>query len=273
MNYLPFILKTIKKAGTLVLKESKTHFKIEEKAKNDLVTNVDKASEELITKEIKKLFPAHAILSEEDNFKNGIPKNIQNAKYTWIIDPIDGTLNFTKDLPFYAISIALFERKNSSKSKNFDYLEGEIIAGAVYIPRLDELFYAGKGKGAYLNGKRIHVSTTKTVEKSVLATGFHLKECISQNLPYFEKIVNKCRAIRRFGASAIDLVYTACGRFDGYWEFNIKAWDIAAGALIVEEAGGHVTDINGNLLDLFGQQVLVTNKLIHKELSNMMRHI
>lgn len=272
MNYLPFILKTIKKAGDFVLKKSKTHYKVEEKAKNDLVTNVDKMSEELIIKEIKRLFPAHAILSEEDNFKNGIPKNIQNAKYIWIIDPIDGTLNFTKDLPFYAISIALFEKSKQNKSSNFEYLEGEIISGAVYIPKLDELFYAAKGKGAYLNGKRIHVSNTKTVEKSVLATGFHLKGAL-QNIPYFEKIVTKCRAVRRFGASAIDLVYTACGRFDGYWEFNIKAWDIAAGVLIVEEAGGKVSDINGNLLDLFGQQVLVSNGLIHKELSSIMRNV
>ncbi|MFA6917732.1 MAG: inositol monophosphatase family protein [Candidatus Gracilibacteria bacterium] len=265
MSYIPFINKTIKEAGALILRKSHTSYKVEEKAKNDLVTEVDKASEILITKAIKKAFPSHAVLGEEDNFKNGISDEIREAEYIWIVDPLDGTMNFVKDLPFYAVSIALFKKSGQAESKNFEYLEGEIIAGAVYIPRLDELFYAEKGKGAYLNGKKIHVSNVKTVGKSVLATGFHLKGAL-QNLPYFEKIVGNCRAIRRFGASAIDLVYAAAGRFDGYWEFNIKAWDIAAGVLIVEEAGGRITDLNGNLLDLFGKQVLVSNGKIHKEL-------
>jgi myo-inositol-1(or 4)-monophosphatase len=272
MSYLPFINKITKQAGELILKKAKTAYKVEEKAKNDLVTEVDRASEILITKAIKKRFPTHAVLGEEDNFKNGISEEIQSTQYIWIVDPLDGTTNFVKDLPFYAVSIALFKKSKQSKSKNFSYMEGEIVAGAVYIPKLDELFCAEKGKGAFLNGKKIHVSNTKTLDKSVLATGFHLKGAI-QNLPYFEKIVGKCRAIRRFGASAIDLVYVACGRFDGYWEFNIKAWDVAAGALIVEEAGGRTTDINGNTLDLFGLQIFATNKHIHKELGKILGSI
>ncbi|MFA7685814.1 MAG: inositol monophosphatase family protein [Candidatus Gracilibacteria bacterium] len=272
MNYIPFINKIIREAGALILKKSKTGYKVEEKAKNDLVTEVDRASEVLITKAIKKAFPGHAVLGEEDNFKNGISDDIKKAKYIWIVDPLDGTLNFVKDLPFYAVSIALFEKSQQSNSKNYEYLEGEIIAGAIYIPKMDELFYASKGKGAYLNGKKIHVSNVKSLDKAVLATGFHLKGAL-KNIPYFEKIVGNCRAIRRFGASAIDLAYTACGRFDGYWEFNIKAWDIAAGVLIVEEAGGHVTDINGNTLDLFGEQVLVTNSKLHKELGKILESV
>jgi len=272
MNYIPFINKVIKEAGALILKKSKSGFKVEEKAKNDLVTEVDRASEKLITKAIKKAFPDHAVLGEEDNFKNGISDEIKNARYIWIVDPLDGTTNFVKSLPFYAVSIALFEKAKQSESKNYEYLEGEIIAGAVYLPKMDELFYASKGKGAFLNGKKIHVSDTKKLEKAVLATGFHLKGAL-QNIPYFEKIVGDCRAVRRFGASAIDLVYTACGRFDGYWEFNIKAWDIAAGVLIVEEAGGHITDINGNTLDLFGLQVFATNKKLHKELGKILESV
>ncbi|MDD3861704.1 MAG: inositol monophosphatase family protein, partial [Candidatus Gracilibacteria bacterium] len=207
MNYIPFINKTIREAGELILKKSKTGFKIEEKAKNDLVTEVDQAAEKLITKAIKKTFPKHAVLGEEDNFKNGISDEIKDSEYIWIVDPLDGTMNFTRELPFYAISIALFKKAKQAESKNYEYLEGEIIAGAVYIPKMDELFYAGKGKGAFLNGKKIHVSQTKSLDKAVLATGFHLKGAL-QNLPYFEKVIGNCRAVRRFGASAIDLVYT-----------------------------------------------------------------
>lgn len=265
MSYLPFTLKTIQLAGDLVLKMAEKHYKIEEKAKNDLVTEVDKASEKFITKAIKKAYPTHAILGEEDFFKNGLTDEIRNAKYIWIVDPIDGTLNFTRGLPYFAISIALFEKSTHEVSKNYNYLSGEIIAGAVLIPRMKELFYAEKGKGAYLNGKKIHVTDCKKVESSVLATGFHLKGAL-QNLPYFKKVAGNCRGIRRFGASAIDLAYTACGHFDGYWEFNIKAWDIAAGCIIIEEAGGKVTDLNGNTLDLFGNQILATNGKIHKEM-------
>ena len=272
MNYLPFIKTLAKNAGALILKKSKKGFKVKEKAKNDLVTEVDQASEDLIIKTIKKTFPDHAILSEEDNFKNGLSKDIEKAKYIWVIDPLDGTTNFIQGLPFYAVSIALFKKEKQSESKNYEYIEGEIIAGAVYIPMLDELFYASKGKGAFLNGKKISVSKRKKLDKAVLATGFHLKGA-QQNIPYFEKIVGDCRAVRRFGASAIDLVYTACGRFDGYWEFNIKAWDIAAGVLITEEAGGKVTDINGNILDLFGLQVFATNKHIHKELGKILESV
>lgn len=272
MNYIPFINKVIKEAGTLILKKSKTNYKIEEKAKNDIVTEIDRASEVLITKAVKKAFPTHAVLGEEDNFKNGISDEIKKAKYIWIVDPLDGTTNFVKDLPFYAVSIALFEKSKQSESKNYEYLEGEIVAGAVYLPKMNELFYATKGKGAYLNGEKIHVSNVKTMNKAILATGFHLKGA-SQNIPYFEKIVDNCRAVRRFGASAIDLVYTACGRFDGYWEFNVKAWDIAAGVLIIEEAGGRVTDINGNTLDLFGLQVFATNGKLHKEIGKILENI
>jgi len=274
MSYIPFLLKITKQAGDLILKKSKTGYKIEEKAKNDLVTEVDRLSEKLITKAIKSAYPTHAILAEESYFlnKEKASKSLEKAEYIWIIDPLDGTTNFVKNLPFYAVSIALFKRTGSKKSKNFEYLEGELLAGAVYIPRLKEMYYAEKGKGAFMNGKKIQTSKTSKLEKSVLATGFHLKGAM-RNIPYFEKIVGHCRAVRRFGASAIDIAYTAAGNFDGYWEFNVKAWDIAAGLLIASEAGAKISDTNGNQIDLFGEDVFVSNKKIHNELVNIFRTV
>jgi len=274
MSHLPFILKTIKQAGALILKKSKTNYKIQEKAKNDLVTEVDNLSEKLITKAIKSTYPKHSILGEESYFahKKEISEEIESSEYIWIIDPIDGTTNFVRNLPFYAVSIALFKKTTTKKSKNFEYLEGELIAGAVYIPKLEELYYAEKKKGAFMNGKKIQVSKTPKLEKAVLATGFHLKGAM-RNLPYFKKVIGKCRAIRRFGASAIDIVYTATGRFDGYWEFNVKAWDIAAGLLIASEAGAKISDTNGNSIDLFGQDIFVSNKKIHNELVKIFRTV
>jgi len=274
MSYLPFLLKTIKQTGNLILKKSKTSYKIKEKAKNDLVTELDHLSENLITKAIKSVYPDHAILGEESYFlnKNKVSKEIEKSKYIWIIDPIDGTTNFVRGLPFYAVSIALFKKTNTKKSKNFEYLEGELLAGAVYAPRLEELYYAEKGKGAFMNGEKIQISKISKLEKSVLATGFHLKGAM-RNIPYFEKIVGHCRAVRRFGASAIDIVYTAAGKFDGYWEFGIKAWDIAAGLLIASEAGAKISDTNGNPVDLFGQDVLVSNGKIHTELVKIFRTV
>ena len=259
---LDFTIKTAKKAGKLILKEAEKPLKISKKGKNDLVTQVDKASEELIIKEILKKYPEHKILAEEST--NEI-EDLSGAEYLWIIDPIDGTTNFSHGLPQYSVSIAVMKISTKKTSKNFEYLGGEIIAGVVYAPKLSELFHAEKGKGAYLNNKRINVSEIKKIEDSLLVTGFpptHKEE----NLKYFSKMLDKCQAVRRLGSAALDLAYIACGRFDGYWEFGLKPWDIAAGSLLVKEAGGKVTDTNGNLLDLFGKDILATNKKVHLEL-------
>lgn len=266
MTLLDFTIKTAKQAGNLILKESKKGFKINLKSKNDLVTNIDKKSEAFIINKIKSEYPAYAILAEEStkSISNQTEK-YKNSKYIWIIDPLDGTTNFAHGLPVFAISIGLFKTTATESSKNFDYLSGELVLGVVHSPLLNETFYALKGKGSYLNGKKIKVSSIKNLEKSLLVTGFPPTHR-EINLPYFIKILNKAQAIRRLGAASIDLCYVACGRFDGYWEFGLKPWDIAAGALIIEEAGGHITDINGNLLDLFGAEILATNKKIHKEM-------
>lgn len=265
MDLLKFTINLAKKAGTLAIKESKK-ITVNFKRKNDLVTNADKACEKLIKSEILKNFPDHLILAEEsnENFLKDFEKS-KNPKYIWIIDPIDGTTNYAHGLPLYSVSIGLFKITSKDTSKNFEYLEGEIVLGVVHAPALNETFYAQKGKGAYLNGKKITISTAKKLADSLMVTGFPY-ENKEMNLPYFIKMMEHCQAIRRLGSAALDLCYVAASRFDGYWEFDLKPWDVAAGALIVKEAGGKVTDLNGNLLDLFGFDILASNNKIHKEI-------
>lgn len=266
MKVLDFTIKIAKKAGMLAMKAQQKTLTIIEKAKNDIVTNADRACEELIIKEIHKTFPEHAIIGEESSFiKKTSIKDYAKAEYIWIIDPIDGTTNYAHGLKEFAISIGLFQLDSAESSKNFQYLSGELILGVVYAPAMNELFYACKDRGAYLNGKRIHVSGKTKVEHSLLATGFPYQKR-KMNLPYFSTMLDKCLAIRRLGAASLDICYVAAGRFDGYWELDIKPWDIAAGALIVEEAGGRVTDTNGNQIDLFGKDILATNGKIHPEM-------
>lgn len=278
MKILDFAIKTAKKAGKLALKLQRKSLNISEKAKNDLVTNADIACEKLITEEIRKNFPDHAIMGEESSFAKKSSSGLHQIKkyikseFIWLVDPIDGTTNYAHGLKEYAISIGLFQLTSIKSSKNFQYLSGELILGVVYAPALNELFYATKGHGAYLNGKKIHTSRQTKIDNSLLATGFPYQNR-KMNLPYFSTMLNKCQAIRRLGAASLDLCYVAAGRFDGYWEFDMKPWDIAAGALIAEEAGGKVTDTNGNQIDLFGKDILVSNKKIHQDIIKIFRKI
>ena len=262
---LNFAIKTAQKAGKFIHKKWRKPLIISKKGIRDLVTEADKGSEELIIKEILKKFPSHGIIAEESSSKNkSTLKKLQNAPYIWVIDPLDGTTNYTLGLAQYAVSIGIFKNSKADSSKNFDYLEGELLYGVVYAPALNELFYAEKGKGAYLNGKKIHVSNTKKVIDSVMVTGFPYKDK-ADNLPYLQAILEKSRGVRRFGAASLDMCYVARGFFDAHWELGLKAWDIAAGALITEEAGGTVTDTNGQQIDLFGQNILASNGKIHNE--------
>lgn len=265
-SLLSFTTTIAKKAGTLVLKKSASKFKISTKANPaDIVTEVDQAVEKLLIREIKKHYPDHGILAEESSYTHGSsPEDFSDKKYIWIIDPLDGTTNFAHGLKEYAVSIALLKVATRQKSKNFQYLEGEIIVGVVYAPALNEFFSAEKGKGAKLNGKKIRVSRTTKVSEAVFSTGFPATDT-ETNLPYFVQMHHRAMALRRFGAASLDLAYTAAGRFDGYWEFGLSPWDIAAGALLVKEAGGTVSDCNGQTLDLFGKDILATNGKIHKE--------
>ncbi|HMG66502.1 MAG TPA: inositol monophosphatase family protein [Chitinophagaceae bacterium] len=216
---------------------------------NNLVTEADHASERAILDVIRKEFPGHYILSEE------VGKIVQDSKYKWIIDPIDGTVNFAHGIPLCCVSIAI------------EY-EGEIILAAVYNPILNELFFAEKGKGALLNDKKIQVSEKKEIATSCLVTGFPYTYLDMPNGPLqiFEKLIRKGIPVRRLGSAATDLCWVAAGRFDGFYEHKLEAWDSAGGYLIVEEAGGKVTDFNGDKFSPYQPHVLATNGKIHDEM-------
>ena len=216
---------------------------------NNLVTEADHASEKAILSVIRKDFPDHQILAEESG------KLIQDSVYKWIIDPIDGTVNFAQGIPLNCVSIALEH-------------QGQIIMGAVYNPHLNEFFFAEKGQGSLLNDKPIRVSSKTDTIKSCLVTGFPYTYINKPNGPLevFERFVRKGVPVRRLGSAAIDLCWVACGRFDGFFEQKLEPWDSAAGYLIVEEAGGRVTDFTGQAFSVYQHKVLATNGMIHEEM-------
>ena len=219
---------------------------------NDLVTEADHASEKAIIGLIQSQFPDHFILSEE----TGEMASLSDTK--WIIDPIDGTINFANGIPICCVSIGV-EHK------------GEMILGSVYNPFMNELFFAEKGKGATLNDQKISVSNEDNLLKSCLVTGFPYQYLDSPNGPLqiFEKLIRKAVPVRRLGSAALDLCWTAAGRFDGFYEHKLQAWDSAAGFLIVEEAGGKVTDLKGNAYNPYQPGIIATNGKIHTALQNL----
>lgn len=223
----------------------------------DLVTDADRASEELIVEAIARTFAGHDILAEES-----IEKTLSGSEYCWIIDPLDGTTNWVHGCPHIAVSIAVAHR-------------GRVGVGVVYDPLRDEMFHAASGKGAQMNGLPIRPSTTGTLDDALLATGFpyDCRERAAFYLAFVQRLMGVSRGLRRFGSAALDLCYVACGRFDGYWEWSLNPWDTAAGALIVEEAAGNVTDFAGRLHDLFGGQTLASNGLIHGEMVSILQEV
>lgn len=226
---------------------------IELKGKNDLVSYVDKTAEKMIVEGCKKIIPDSGFIAEEGT------SDKKGEVYTWIIDPLDGTTNFTHGVPVYAISIGLM--KND-----------EIVLGVVYEINRDECFYAIKGRGAFLNDTPISVSKTSSVSESLIATGFpyHSFDKMSDYLKILKIFMEKSHGLRRLGSAAIDLVYVACGRFEGFFEFNLKPWDIAAGALIVQEAGGTVTDFKGENNFLFNGDIIAANS-VHAEMKKVIQ--
>lgn len=223
-----------------------------QKSQNDWVTQVDQQSEQIIIDHIKKAYPNHRILAEESGQTDG------SDDYCWIIDPLDGTRNFMQGVPHFAISIAI---------KNKDALE----AGLIYDPISQELFCATKGKGATLNDRKIRVNQNKKLAHALIATGFPFKnpEQIESYLKTFEAIFKQCSDIRRTGSAALDMAYVAAGRYDAYWESNVSAWDIAAGALLVKEAGGIVTDFADRKHYLETGNVICGNLRIQKMLQTI----
>jgi myo-inositol-1(or 4)-monophosphatase len=244
------LLKAVKAGASELMKFFNRDFKINNKEGiNNLVTEADHASENAILGVIKEAFPGHQVLSEE------VGEIIQDSEYKWVVDPIDGTVNFAHGIPLNCVSIAI-EKNN------------EVILGAVFNPHLQELFAAERGSGATLNDKPVSVSSQTSVTNSCLVTGFPYVYANSINGPLqvFERFIKKGIPVRRLGSAAIDLCWVACGRFDGFYEHKLEAWDSAAGYLIVEEAGGKVTDFGGNKFSPYQPNVLATNGWIHEDM-------
>ncbi len=228
---------------------------ISEKQRNDFVTHVDRGSEALIVEEIRRSYPEHSILAEEG------ATHQNSGSLTWIVDPLDGTLNYIKEIPFFGVSIAVEDEKG-------------LLVGVVYNPALDELFSARRGGGATLNRRSLQVSAQTDLRRAFLATGFphHSKYHLPDYLHAFSEIFIQAAGVRRLGSAALDLCYTASGCFEAYWELGLQSWDIAAGSLIVREAGGAVSDFRGGDTHLQSGRIAAGNKEIHSQIINILAH-
>jgi myo-inositol-1(or 4)-monophosphatase len=247
MEFAPQIQQIAREAGGLLMK----HFgkvDIEYKGDVDVVTVADRESEKLIVDRITSKWPDHDIVGEEGTRRS------HGSDYRWYIDPLDGTTNFAHSFPVFCVSIALEYRD-------------ELVAGVVYDPTRDESFSAEKGAGATLNDRKLSVSKVSDFAQSLVATGFpSQKRHKNPNIHFYQHITLKTHGVRRAGSAAIDLAYTACGRFDAYWEFNLNPWDTAAGVLLVREAGGNVTDMDGRAFDIASKEVVASNGKLHPAL-------
>jgi myo-inositol-1(or 4)-monophosphatase len=237
-----------REAGSLIMGHFRQHVKIEYKGAVDLVTIADRQSEALILQRIRKQFPTHDVMGEEGT------RIETGSEYKWYVDPLDGTTNFAHGYPVFCVSLAV-ER------------QGKRVAGVVYDPTRDEMFSAEFGSGAQLNGAAIHVSVTPNLGECLLATGFPSKKRHKNpNIYFYQQLTLHSHGVRRAGSAALDLSNVASGRFDGFWEFNLNPWDTAAGVLILEEAGGKVTDFSGGDFQIASRETLASNGLVHDAL-------
>ena len=242
-----------REAGALLMGHFSQHLKIEYKGEADLVTAADRASEALIRERIREQWPSHDVLGEEQGLSD------QGSEYRWYVDPLDGTTNFAHGYPVFCVSMALERRLPGQPARR--------IAAVVYDPTRDELFSAEQGRGARLNGTPIHVSRTEELKESLVATGFPShKRHKNPNIYFYHQITLHSHGVRRAGSAALDLCNVACGRFDGFWEFNLNPWDTAAGVLIIEEAGGKVSRFDGSPFELNSRETVASNGLVHDAL-------
>jgi myo-inositol-1(or 4)-monophosphatase len=250
-NITQQVIEIAKQAGDFIRQERKSFSpdKIEYKGLNDMVSYVDQTAERIIVEGLKKVLPESGFITEEKT------TTIVGDRYNWIIDPLDGTTNFIHGLPAYSVSIAL---------KEYD----ELVAGVVYEINQDECFYAWKDAPAYLNGREIHVSKNTTVSTSLIATGFPYYDFTkqAQYIELFTELMKSSHGLRRIGSAAVDLVYTACGRFDAFYEYNLNAWDVAAGIVIVKQAGGDIVNFKGGSEVLDARELLASNGIITGEM-------
>lgn len=253
-KYIDTAIKAAKKAGEIIINNLGFMIKedIEVKSVSDYVTRVDKEAEEIVIDIIKKAFPEHCFLAEESAQK------AKTGDYCWLIDPLDGTTNYIHGFPVFCVSIAL-------------QYQGKIVLGVIFDPVKNELFTAEKGKGAFLNNLKLQVCHLDSLEHSLLATGFPFrsKELLDEYLTLFKNLFFKVSGIRRAGSAALDLAYVACGRVDGFFELGLNPWDVAAGSIIISEAGGIVSDFRGTEDYLLSGNILAgSSETIHRELLN-----
>ncbi|AFH48778.1 Myo-inositol-monophosphatase [Ignavibacterium album JCM 16511] len=252
------LIQIAKEAGGIIRNAHGTRFSVEVKSDNlkNLVTEIDKKSEKTIIDFVRKKYPSHNILAEEGG------EHKSSSEYLWVIDPLDGTTNFAHGLPIFSVSIGI-------------QYKDETIAGVVYDVMRDVLYSAEKGSGAFENGKRINVNSNDNIAESLLVTGFpyNVAENPEKVFERFIEMLKVARAVRRLGSAAIDFCYVANGVFDGFWEVHLNPWDICAGKLIVEEAGGKVTDFNGNPISIFNKTILSTNGKIHDKMIELLNKV
>lgn len=253
---LDFAIETARAAGRLLADRLGRISQIDSKSEIEVVTEVDIASEQLIIDRIRTFHPRHTILAEESGETGN--SSLTGSEWKWIIDPLDGTTNFAHGYPCFCVSIALEHN-------------GMIEIGVVYDPTRDEMFAAERGRGATVNGKSIHVSQIDNLNRALLCTGFpyDVRER-SEFARHFTNFIMNAQAVRRDGAAAIDLAYVACGRFDGFWEEGLKPWDVAAGVLLIEEAGGRISSYSGSSFSIYQPPILASNGRLHNEMMRVL---
>ena len=253
---LNFAIQTARAAGQLLAERFGRALSISNKSELDLVTEADLASERLIIERIKTNYPRHSILAEESGASATADR--EASEWRWIVDPLDGTTNYAHGYPYFCVSMGL-EHK------------GKLELGVIYDPVRDELFTAERGQGAALNGSRIQVSQSNNLNSALLCTGFpyDVRER-SEFARHFTNFIMNAQAVRRDGSAALDLAYVACGRFDGFWEEGLHPWDVAAGVLMIEEAGGRVTHYDGAAFDIYGAPILASNGLVHEQMMRVL---
>jgi myo-inositol-1(or 4)-monophosphatase len=240
-----------REAGALLSQFALQRIGYELKGEHDLVTAADRASEKLIVERIKAAFPDHSIVAEEGGGQEG------SSEYRWYVDPLDGTTNFAHAFPVYNVSIGIEKA-------------GELVAGVVYDPTRDEMFSAERGSGAYLNNERIRVSSVRKLDDALVATGFPSRRRHQNvNVHFYYQLAMLTHGVRRAGAAAIDLCYVGCGRIDAFWEFGLNPWDMAAGVVILEEAGGRSSEMTGKPLTIQSPHILTSNGLLHAEIEEL----
>ena len=250
-SYLETSVEIAREAGALLSKYFERRISYELKGEHDLVTEADRASERLVVDRLRSHFPSHAIVAEEGGNHAG------SSEYCWYVDPLDGTTNFAHGFPMYNVTMALEQ-------------SGELIAGVVFDPEHSEMFTAERGSGAYLNNRRIRVSKVKEIENTLVATGFpSRKRHQDVNVHFYYQLAMLTHGVRRAGSAALDLAYVASGRLDGFWEFGLNPWDMAAGILLITEAGGKVSDMQGGPVSLRGPHLLADNGLVHQQMIDL----